>query len=98
MRELYPVFMKLSGRKVLIAGGGKLARQKLATLEPTGADVVVAAPWIDRDGSYSVLAITEVGWVYQARETDEWVLVGRIYHDSKLRRGTGNDRFLSPLP
>ena len=42
--------MKLSGRTVLIAGGGKLARQKLATLEPTGADVVVAAPRIDRHG------------------------------------------------
>ena len=50
MRELYPVFMKLSGRTVLIAGGGKLARQKLATLEPTGAAVVVAAPRIDRRG------------------------------------------------
>ena len=32
---------------MLIAGGGKLARQKLATLEPTGADVLVAAPWVD---------------------------------------------------
>ena len=50
MRELYPIFIKLSGRTVLIAGGGKLARQKLATLEPTGADVVVAAPRIDRHG------------------------------------------------
>lgn len=50
MRELYPVFMKLSGKTVLIAGGGKLARQKLATLEPTGADVVVAAPRIDLRG------------------------------------------------
>lgn len=43
--------MKLSGRTVLIAGGGKLARQKLATLEPTGANVVVAAPSIDLRGT-----------------------------------------------
>lgn len=43
--------MKLSGKTVLIAGGGKLARQKLATLEPTGADVIVAAPSIDPRGT-----------------------------------------------
>ncbi|MDH4224363.1 MAG: bifunctional precorrin-2 dehydrogenase/sirohydrochlorin ferrochelatase [Deltaproteobacteria bacterium] len=41
---LYPVFLKLTGRTVLIAGGGNLALQKLETLAPTGADVLAVAP------------------------------------------------------
>ena len=47
MRNLYPVFLKLQGKSVLIAGGGNLAVQKLATLEPTGANVTVVAPRLD---------------------------------------------------
>jgi hypothetical protein len=42
--------------------------------------VVRVVPWIDEDGDYSVLAITEVGWVYQAAgDPSEWVLIGRIF-------------------
>lgn len=44
--ELYPVFLKLRDRPVLIVGGGALALQKARTLEPTGARVRVVAPVI----------------------------------------------------
>ena len=44
MSELYPIFMKLEGKTVLIAGAGDLGRQKLSTLEATGADVIIADP------------------------------------------------------
>lgn len=47
--------------------------------------VVRVVPWFEPDGSYRVLVITEVGWVYQSGDDpSEWTLVGRIL-DAKRR-------------
>jgi uroporphyrin-III C-methyltransferase/precorrin-2 dehydrogenase/sirohydrochlorin ferrochelatase len=42
--ELYPAFLKLAGRKVVIVGGGPVAAAKLKALRSTGARLVVIAP------------------------------------------------------
>lgn len=41
---LYPAFLKLQGRRVLVVGGGPVAAGKLEGLLAAGADVVVVAP------------------------------------------------------
>jgi siroheme synthase-like protein len=41
---LYPVFLKLQGRPVLIIGGGAQAWQKACSLEGSGANLTVVAP------------------------------------------------------
>ena len=46
MAPLLPIFLNLSGRSVLIVGGGPVAASKLGTLVPTGADITVVAPAI----------------------------------------------------
>lgn len=49
---LFPVFLKLSGRSVLLVGGGPVAASKLDALRAAGASVTVVAP----DVSDSILA------------------------------------------
>lgn len=44
MSDLYPVFLKLAGRPVLLVGGGTVATSKLAALKHAGARVTVIAP------------------------------------------------------
>lgn len=47
--------------------------------------VVRVLPWMGPDGSYAIVAITEVGWVYRSgRDLSDWVLVGRILEGSEF--------------
>ncbi len=43
---LYPVFLKLEGRKVLVVGGGAIAEQKIEGVLRSATDVTVIAPKI----------------------------------------------------
>jgi precorrin-2 dehydrogenase / sirohydrochlorin ferrochelatase len=41
---LFPIFLKLRGRRCLVVGGGKIAEEKIAGLVPTGAEIHVVTP------------------------------------------------------
>lgn len=47
--RLFPVFLDLRGRTVLVVGGGAVARRKIAALLPTGARIRVGAPALDAE-------------------------------------------------
>ena len=59
--SLFPVFLKLAGRRVLVVGGGPVAASKLAALVAAGAVVHVVAPEV-------VPAISEHGVEVQRRQ------------------------------
>ena len=42
--QLFPLFLKLAGRKVLVVGGGPVAAAKVASLREAGAAIAVVAP------------------------------------------------------
>jgi uroporphyrin-III C-methyltransferase / precorrin-2 dehydrogenase / sirohydrochlorin ferrochelatase len=46
MSDLFPVFLKLRGRRVLLVGGGTVATGKLRPLLDAGAAVTVVAPQV----------------------------------------------------
>jgi uroporphyrin-III C-methyltransferase/precorrin-2 dehydrogenase/sirohydrochlorin ferrochelatase len=72
--SLFPVFLKLAGRRVLVVGGGPVAASKLAALVKAGAVVRVIAPDV-------VPAIAEHGVEVERREfvpadlNDVWFVV-----------------------
>jgi len=45
-RPLFPAFLKLRHRRVVVIGGGPVAASKLAALQSAGAHVVVVAPHV----------------------------------------------------
>jgi uroporphyrin-III C-methyltransferase/precorrin-2 dehydrogenase/sirohydrochlorin ferrochelatase len=45
--SLFPLFLKLAGRKVLVVGGGPVAAAKVAALGEAGAEVTVIAPEVE---------------------------------------------------
>ena len=49
MTELLPLFLTLTGRRVLLVGGGSVAAAKLRQLLAVGADVHVVAPKVDAE-------------------------------------------------
>ncbi|MFY2763382.1 siroheme synthase CysG [Arenimonas sp. MALMAid1274] len=54
---LFPLFADLRGRRVLVVGGGAVARRKLEPLLAAGARVRLGAPWLDP----SVAALVQAG-------------------------------------
>jgi precorrin-2 dehydrogenase/sirohydrochlorin ferrochelatase len=44
MASLFPIFLKLEGRRVLVVGAGAIAEQKLGGLLNAGADIHIVAP------------------------------------------------------
>jgi precorrin-2 dehydrogenase/sirohydrochlorin ferrochelatase len=44
MNKSYPIMLQLNGRKVVVAGGGKVAERKVDSLLDTGAKVLVVSP------------------------------------------------------
>jgi len=44
MNPYYPVFLNLSGRNCVVAGGGQVALRKVTTLLQYGADITVISP------------------------------------------------------
>ena len=59
---LFPAFLKLHGRRVVVVGGGPVAASKLAALQAAGAEIHVVAPEICADIEAAGVAIERRGF------------------------------------
>ena len=71
---LFPAFLKLSGRSVVVVGGGVVAGSKIRALLDAGADVTVVAPEISAEiGRADVACVRRP---FEARDLDgAWLVV-----------------------
>jgi len=71
---LFPVFLKLDGRAVVLVGGGLVARAKLSDLIAAGARVTVVAPQVDAEISSSGVTVVQREFVPSDLD-DAWFVV-----------------------
>lgn len=74
VEPLFPVFLKLKGRRVLVVGAGPVAAGKTCSLVSAGADVHVVAPEIGPD--MADLPVTIVRRAFEPADLDgAWFVV-----------------------
>jgi siroheme synthase-like protein len=59
---VFPVFLKLGGRKVVVVGGGNMATSKLTALLRSGADVTVVSPRFSEEIEASAVNLVRRGF------------------------------------
>lgn len=84
--SLFPIFLKLAGRLVVVVGGGNIAEQKLPAVIHTGARVRVVSPSITRQIAAWVRS-REIAWLPKEFDSEDLAgafLVIAATSDSKL--------------
>ncbi len=90
---LFPAFLKLAGRRVVVVGGGGVAASKIRALLDAGADVTVVAPEIAPGILQAAVAC--VRRPFEARDLDgAWLVVAAAppAGDPQGSRGGGGRR------
>jgi siroheme synthase-like protein len=67
MADLFPIFLKLDGRRVLIVGGGNVGLEKITSLSTSGALLRVVAP-IAIDAVQQLASAGKLQWEARAFE------------------------------
>ncbi len=68
--RLYPIFLRLSGKKCVVVGGGKVASRKVTRLLDAGADVTVVAPEVSPEIS-DLASRNSLRWVKREYATQD---------------------------
>lgn len=86
MASLFPMFLKLEGRRCVVVGGGEIARQKITGLLEAGADLLVVAPRAN-DAIREMADAGRLRWEqreFEARDLDSITLVISATADRSL--------------
>lgn len=85
----YPVGLRLSGRRVVVIGGGQVAQRRLPALIAAGADVLLVSP----SATPSVDAMAETGEIrWERRRYQDGDLAGAWYALIATQNREANDR------
>lgn len=88
-----PICLRISDRKVLVVGGGRVARQKLETLLQYTRDVMVRAPQVVKEIEEMGIAVERVPYQPDCLEgvglvfacTDDRAVNRRVVDDARAR-------------
>ena len=83
-RSLFPAFLKLTGRKVVLVGGGTVATSKLHALLQAGARVTVVAPAVSAEIRAADVTIYERKFKPSDLE-GTWLVIGAAPWDVNRR-------------
>ena len=73
--QLFPLFLKLAGRKVLVVGGGPVAAAKVASLREADAEIAVVAPEVQP----ALAELAAAGKISVARRSFEAADLGGVW-------------------
>lgn len=86
MTNYFPIHINIEYRTVVIVGGGHVATQKIASLLPAKANIVVVSPTLDE----SLLPLAELGQItwrekeFEARDLDDASLIIAATNDTSV--------------
>lgn len=86
MTNYFPIHINIEYKTVVIVGGGHVATQKVASLLPTKANIVVVSPILDA----SLLPLAESGQItwrekeFEARDLDDATLIIAATNDTSV--------------
>ena len=80
----YPIFLDLSGRKVLVAGAGKVALRKVKGLLEAGAIVTLIAP--ERDSAFDELEVNYLRRKARSSDAKDFALIFAATNDRAANR------------
>jgi siroheme synthase-like protein len=91
--ELFPVFLKLEGRRVLLVGGGPVAAAKLPALVRAGADVHVVAPRVSAGIRRHTVTVAERAF-RPSDLNDAWLVIAAATPavNERVARAAGRQR------
>ncbi|RYZ15568.1 MAG: siroheme synthase, partial [Myxococcaceae bacterium] len=89
MNEIYPVGLRLQGRRVLVVGGGSVAQRRIPRLIAAGAQVDVVSPEVT-PAIEGLVGSGEISW--QARTFEDADLDGSWYVLAATNDAAVNDR------
>jgi uroporphyrin-III C-methyltransferase/precorrin-2 dehydrogenase/sirohydrochlorin ferrochelatase len=89
--ELFPIFLKLHGRRVVVVGAGPVAASKLAGLVTAGADVTVVAPEVSAGVRAAGVRVEERG--FEDADVDgAWLVVAAATPEVNARVARAAER------
>lgn len=86
MTNYFPIHINIEYKTVVIVGGGHVATQKIASLLPAKANIVVVSPTLDE----SLLPLAELGQItwrekeFEARDLDDATLIIAATNDKSV--------------
>ncbi|MDQ0201613.1 precorrin-2 dehydrogenase/sirohydrochlorin ferrochelatase family protein [Neobacillus ginsengisoli] len=88
MMEIYPIMLRLKGKRIVVVGGGKVAERKVAGLLGTGARIILICPEAS-DGLKQLALDGKIDWrqkSFSESDLQDAFMIFAATNDTELNR------------